>query len=147
MSGQPTTLQLRVAEARELNPLIRLFRLCPPDGGTLPGYSAGAHIRVQVALADGSADWRHYSLVNPVGELAATEAPAEYVIAVRRERSAMPAAMAAATSGFLMRRLVEPLSSERPVRRAAAAAFRSTRYSSTNRRRRGVIAMSAVLAV
>jgi vanillate O-demethylase ferredoxin subunit len=85
MSGEPTTLQLRVAEARELNPLIRLFRLCPPDGGTLPGYSAGAHIRVQVALADGSADWRHYSLVNPVGDLAATEAPAEYVIAVRRE--------------------------------------------------------------
>ena len=85
MSGQPTTLQLRVAEARELNPLIRLFRLRSPQGAALPGYTAGSHIRVEVALADGRADWRHYSLVNPVSDLAATEAPMEYVIAVRRE--------------------------------------------------------------
>ena len=64
MSGRPTTLALRVAETRQLNPLIRLFRLCPCDGGTLPGYTAGSHIRVQVALADGATDWRHYSLIN-----------------------------------------------------------------------------------
>ena len=85
MSGKPTTLAMCVAETRELNPLIRLLRLCPSDGGILPGYSAGSHIRVQVTLADGAMDWRHYSLINSVGDLAATDSPTEYVIAVRRE--------------------------------------------------------------
>ena len=79
------TLALRVIEARTLNPLIRLFRLRADSGATLPGYTAGAHIRVRVALADGSRDWRHYSLINPQAALGATDAPLEYVIAVRRE--------------------------------------------------------------
>ena len=81
----PATLALRVVEARALNPLIRLFRLRADSGATLPGYTAGAHVRVQVTLADGSPDWRHYSLVNPQAELGATDAPLDYVIAVRRE--------------------------------------------------------------
>ena len=59
-----TTLELRVAEARELNPLIRLLRLRADDGAVLPAYSAGAHLRVRVTLPDGSSDWRHYSLIN-----------------------------------------------------------------------------------
>ncbi len=59
------TLQVRVAEALELNPLIRSFRLVALDGAPLPGFSAGAHIRVQVEPAAGAApDWRHYSLIN-----------------------------------------------------------------------------------
>ncbi|HYP83795.1 PDR/VanB family oxidoreductase [Variovorax sp.] len=78
-------LQLRVSEARSLNPLIRLLRLAAPDAAALPGFSAGAHIRVQVTLPDGRADWRHYSLINPVAAAGATDAPTEYVIAVRRE--------------------------------------------------------------
>jgi vanillate O-demethylase ferredoxin subunit len=81
----PATLALRVVEARTLNPLIRLFRLRVDSGAALPSYTAGAHIRVQVALADGSHDWRHYSLINPQAALGATDAPPEYVIAVRRE--------------------------------------------------------------
>lgn len=78
------TLALRVAQARDLNPLVRLLRLRAPDGATLPGYTAGAHVRVQVQLPEGASDWRHYSLVNLAadGDLAA---PSEYVIAVRRE--------------------------------------------------------------
>src|SRR6218665_57301 len=44
------TLLLRVAQARQLNPLIRMLRLCAEDGGALPGFAAGAHIRVQVSL-------------------------------------------------------------------------------------------------
>jgi vanillate O-demethylase ferredoxin subunit len=79
------TLDLRVVEARHLNPLIRLFRLRAADGAALPGYTAGAHVRVKVTLADGSHDWRHYSLINPEPRQDATAAPAEYQIAVRRE--------------------------------------------------------------
>ena len=79
------TLQLRVTEARELNPLIRRFVLRADDGRALPGFSAGAHIRIQVELPDGSKDWRHYSLINFATERNATNAPTEYVIAVRRE--------------------------------------------------------------
>jgi ferredoxin-NADP reductase len=85
MSPNPPTLTLRVAEARLLNPLIRQFRLRAVDGAALPGYSAGAHLRVRVQLPGGSEDWRHYSLINLSADAGATDAPHEYVIAVRRE--------------------------------------------------------------
>ena len=79
-------LSLRVAEARDLNALIRLLRLRADDGAALPSYTAGAHLRVQVTLPDGKADWRHYSLVNlTVADVAAMASPREYVIAVRRD--------------------------------------------------------------
>jgi vanillate O-demethylase ferredoxin subunit len=81
----PAILHLRVVEARALNPLIRMFRLQAADGAVLPGYTAGAHLRVRVDLAGGAQDWRHYSLVNLAPEPNATDAPTEYVIAVRIE--------------------------------------------------------------
>jgi ferredoxin-NADP reductase len=78
------TLALRVVEARDLNPLIRLLRLRADDGSALPGYEPGAHVRVRVTLPDGGQDWRHYSLVNlqPGADL---RTPRDYTIAVRRE--------------------------------------------------------------
>lgn len=81
----PLTLQLRVSEARNLNPLIRMFRLRADDGSALPSYTPGAHLRVQVTLADGTVDWRHYSLINFSPWADACANPAEYMIAVRRE--------------------------------------------------------------
>lgn len=78
-------LSLRVAEARMLNPLIRLLRLRAPDDGVLPAYSPGAHVKVRVQLADGKSDWRHYSLIDLAGDPAGAAAPREYTIAVRRE--------------------------------------------------------------
>lgn len=81
----PTILHLRVEEARELNPLIRLIRLGAPDGATLPGFTPGAHVRVQVALPGGQSDWRHYSLINPSAAEGASAAPTHYLIAIRRE--------------------------------------------------------------
>ena len=78
-------LSLRVAEARMLNPLIRLLRLEAADGGALPGFTAGSHLRVLATLPDGSTDWRHYSLIHFSTEPGATSAPREYVISVRRE--------------------------------------------------------------
>jgi ferredoxin-NADP reductase len=85
MTAPTATLQLRVAEARALNPLIRMLRLRAEDGGALPGFAAGAHIRVQVSLPGGTTDWRHYSLINFATARNATNAPTEYVIAVRKE--------------------------------------------------------------
>ena len=67
MAETMAPLSLRVAEARLLNPLIRLLRLEAADGGVLPGWAPGSHIRVQVRLPDGSLDWRHYSLVDLAG--------------------------------------------------------------------------------
>jgi ferredoxin-NADP reductase len=84
-SAQSGNLALRVAATQTLNPLIRLILLKAEDGRSLPPFTAGAHIRVQVALPDGSHDWRHYSLINLVADPAATLEPTEYVIAVRRD--------------------------------------------------------------
>lgn len=81
----PETLQVRVMRARLLNPLIRELRLRADAGVALPGFGAGAHVRVQVRLADGSTDWRHYSLVDLSGTSHAAIPVDEYVIAVRRE--------------------------------------------------------------
>lgn len=83
MTFEPTSLKLRVVEARQLNLLIRLFRLQAESPAVLPGFTAGAHIRVNVSLPDGARDWRHYSLINLLADPAATRAPTEYVIAVR----------------------------------------------------------------
>jgi len=85
MTQTPQLLSLRVAEVRTLNPLIRMLRLVAKDGSALPGFTAGAHLRVQVTLPDGKTDWRHYSLIDLSTQPGATEAPREYVIAVRRE--------------------------------------------------------------
>jgi len=82
-----STLELRIVEARLLNPLIRLLRLRADDGRQLPAYAAGAHVKVRVQPGPGNdaADWRHYSLINFSTERNATQVPVEYVIAVRLE--------------------------------------------------------------
>jgi ferredoxin-NADP reductase len=82
-STNPLVLQAK--ETRLLNPLIRLLRLGALDGSVLPGYEAGAHIKVQVMLPDGHLDWRQYSLINFDTYSGSTSAPTEYLIAVRRE--------------------------------------------------------------
>ena len=82
-SDQSSGLQVQVQQAYMLNPLIRQLRMSAPDGGTLPGFSAGAHIKVRVQLPDGRSDERHYSLIEL--DHAACASPTEYCIAVRRE--------------------------------------------------------------
>ena len=81
MTAPTATLQLRVAEARQLNPLIRMLRLSAEDSRPLPGFAAGAHIRVQVSLPDGKTDWRHYSLINFATARNATNAPTAAALA------------------------------------------------------------------
>ncbi len=85
MTTTTEPMALRVTQAQTLNPLVRLLRLARADGGVLPGYSAGAHVQVQVTLPDGKTDWRAYSLINFSTTADATAAPTEYCIAVRRD--------------------------------------------------------------
>ncbi|WP_233862772.1 PDR/VanB family oxidoreductase [Paraburkholderia adhaesiva] len=73
-----------VETVQPLTPHVTAFRLRSTDGRALPGYTAGAHIRVQVH-PEGVADWRAYSLVDFTGDAAASHAPDHYLIAVRRE--------------------------------------------------------------
>jgi vanillate O-demethylase ferredoxin subunit len=83
INSEPMLLQ--VLQAQTLNPLVRMFHLARADGGVLPGYTAGAHIQVQVKLPDGTSDWRAYSLINFATSAEATAAPTQYCIAVRRD--------------------------------------------------------------
>ena len=83
------TIAVEVVAADQLNPLIRRFTLRAADGGLLPGFAAGAHVRVQVGLpgkAQGEVqDWRHYSLVNTDAGADTGLPQPHYTIAVRRE--------------------------------------------------------------
>lgn len=79
-------LLLRVAEARLLNPLIRLVRFVPADGVALPAWSAGAHIQIEVTLAAGKKEWRDYSLIDFEQHVDSHLSRAnEFTIAVRKE--------------------------------------------------------------
>jgi phthalate 4,5-dioxygenase reductase subunit len=74
-SPHPGTLALQVARAETLARDIRGFELRAPDGGELPAFTAGAHLRVLTP----SGDQRHYSLCNDPAERT------RYCIAVKRE--------------------------------------------------------------
>ena len=75
-----SALDLVVAESRALTPGIRALRLRRADGETLPAFSAGAHIDVEVTLADGTRATRSYSIASAPGERGF------YEIAVLREQ-------------------------------------------------------------
>jgi ferredoxin-NADP reductase len=68
-----------VAAAGSETPLIRTVELRRPQGGPLPGWEAGAHIKVR--LPDG--DHRSYSLVNL--STAPAVSPESYLLGVRLE--------------------------------------------------------------
>lgn len=74
-------LRLKVIAAEALTPQIRTLAFAAEDGGALPAYSAGAHIRVQLS----NGDERPYSLVNAVPVKGATTAPTTYRVGVRLE--------------------------------------------------------------
>ena len=72
-------LNVVVERIDRLTPFVSRFRLVAADGGALPLFTAGAHIKVTVTLPDGSAGERHYSLINSDGQ------DGGYDIAVQRE--------------------------------------------------------------
>ena len=75
MAPDPTFMKLAVARAEPAARGIQRFELTAPDGGELPPFTAGAHIRVQTPLGV----TRQYSLSNHPDERH------RYVIAVKRE--------------------------------------------------------------
>ena len=84
MTESTEVLTLCVSDAGMLTAEVRQLRLRPVSAGqSLPGFTAGAHISLQVKLPDGKLDWREYSLVALDNDSAV--APAEYRIAVRKE--------------------------------------------------------------
>jgi len=74
-------IDLIVAEIGSETPLIRTIELRAPEGGSLPSWAAGAHIKVR--LPDG--DHRSYSLVNLSAAPAVIASPASYLLGVRLE--------------------------------------------------------------
>lgn len=112
-------IDVLVVQAEDLNPLIRSFTLRAANDAPLPSFSAGAHVRVQVTLPGGLRDWRHYSLINPVADLHATEAPGHYRIAVRREDAGRGGSrcMHALQAGALLR--IEPPKNDFPLAKAS----------------------------
>ena len=73
--ASPTDLRLRVARTALLTARIRQLELAAEDGAALPGFTAGAHIEVDV----GEDEARSYSLLNDPAETH------RYVIAVLLE--------------------------------------------------------------
>ncbi|WP_415879742.1 pyridoxamine 5'-phosphate oxidase family protein [Methylomonas sp. TEB] len=71
-------LPLTVCGIRQLTPRIRAYELRHADGESLPAYRVGAHIRVPIALPDGTITSRAYSLTDASSE------PDCYRIAVLR---------------------------------------------------------------
>jgi ferredoxin-NADP reductase len=71
-------LPLTIVGIRQLAPRIRAYELRHADGEPLPGYRAGAHIRVPIALTNGDVTSRAYSLTD------APDDPDCYRIAVLR---------------------------------------------------------------
>jgi vanillate O-demethylase ferredoxin subunit len=72
-------VRLVVRGVDDLTSAVRRFRLASADGGPLPPFTAGAHIKVQVRLPDGRPDERSYSLINSDSQTG------EYEIGVQRE--------------------------------------------------------------
>lgn len=72
------TLPLTISGIRQLTPSIRAYELRHADGEPLPTYQAGAHLRVPIALPDGTLTSRAYSLTDVPDE------PDCYRIAVLR---------------------------------------------------------------
>ncbi|WP_347259294.1 pyridoxamine 5'-phosphate oxidase family protein, partial [Methylocaldum sp.] len=71
-------LPLTITGIRQLTPRIRAYELRHADGEPLPGYRAGAHIRVPIELTNGDITSRAYSLTD------APDDPDCYRIAVLR---------------------------------------------------------------
>jgi ferredoxin-NADP reductase/predicted pyridoxine 5'-phosphate oxidase superfamily flavin-nucleotide-binding protein len=71
-------LPLTLSGIRQLTPAIRAYELRHAEGEPLPAYRAGAHLRVPIALPDGSVTRRAYSLTD------APDDPDCYRIAVLR---------------------------------------------------------------
>ncbi|MDS1139531.1 PDR/VanB family oxidoreductase [Pusillimonas sp. SM2304] len=75
-------LTLTVSDTRVETPMIRSITLTAADGGTLPPFAAGAHLKIRIP---GQSEPRCYSLVCLDGDEAAFNTPSAYRLGVRLE--------------------------------------------------------------
>jgi len=61
-------IPLTITGIRQVTPTIRAYELSHAEGGVLPDYRAGAHLRVPILLPDGSVSSRAYSLTDAPGD-------------------------------------------------------------------------------
>ncbi|HYH21382.1 MAG TPA: PDR/VanB family oxidoreductase [Azospirillum sp.] len=88
MAAPPAQFPVRVVAIETLTPLIKAFRLAAADGGTLPGFTPGAHVAVRIPAEPGGAErWRSYSLVTLSADADPQAPQADYLIAVRLEEA------------------------------------------------------------
>jgi ferredoxin-NADP reductase len=76
-------IAVRVKEARQVTPAIRELVLVSASGEALPAWEPGAHIEIDVPLADGATELRAYSLLG--GTVDADDPADTYRIAVERK--------------------------------------------------------------
>lgn len=80
-----TAIQVEIIAVDDINPMIRQLTLSPRNEQPLECFSPGAHIRVQVSLADDTTDWRQYSLIDFKNTADDATHPSHYIVAVLRE--------------------------------------------------------------
>lgn len=79
-------LTLRVAAIEAPTSLIKSITLEAADGVLLPGYTAGAHLQVEIPSANGAApQWRSYSLIHFDPHNDPREGVRAYRLGIRRE--------------------------------------------------------------
>ena len=92
MSSVSQPVVVRVSAVKFLTPSVREFTLVAAPGNTLSPYAPGAHIEVQLPIAEGLTVVRHYSLVGECFPEAV--APDAYRIAVAQQRASADSAAA-----------------------------------------------------
>jgi len=80
-NASPEALTLKISQVETKSPSITRYRLSAMQGGILPAFEAGAHLPVEVKLANGEWVERHYSI------LSSQHDNRFYDIAVQRETS------------------------------------------------------------
>jgi len=78
-------LRVVLQSVRELTATIKEFCFAAADGGLLPGFAPGAHIKVGIGQGEIPDDWRAYSLINLEPEADCSQPQACYRIAVQYE--------------------------------------------------------------
>lgn len=82
------TIKLKITQIKELTPLIKSFKLQSIDEKHLQGFSAGAHINIEIPEhGNYPVQWRAYSLINIDINNNSQNSQSEYEIAIRREDS------------------------------------------------------------
>lgn len=111
MTDETASIEMKVAQRRELTPYITEFTLETQDGQVLPSYEPGAHITVKTP----SGAMRRYSLVRD-----GRDGPRQYVIAVKKEQQSRGGSSSMHEQALVGTTLaIEPPENSFPLKKAA----------------------------